>query len=214
MRRFKSSLSMCFPHKYWVKEWQTYHNKTHDDVKCKEKYQIHRITPPVTFVYDDQTKHRCLICKTPRLDALAVINWLAYHICVDGGLIRYGCRIYMLNPIDKTDINYPQGRCDSIVFDKQDLWFVEFKMNSTTTLDAQQWEDLKDGMKQLKGFIFNLRCKMGLKRTPLHRYYTLKHQHCTVCMKTYPRMNVSRNNYLEKFRQETGLKLQQSIVIP
>ena len=204
---------MCFPHKYWVKEWQTYHNKTLSNVKCKEKYQIHRITPPVTYVYDDQTKHRCLVCKTPRPGALAVIDRFAYHICVDGGLIRYGSRVYMFDPIDKIDTNYPQGRCDSIVFDKQDLWFVEFKMNSTTTLDAQQWEDLKDGMKQLKGFIFNLRCKMGLKRTPLHRYYKLKHQHCIVCMKTYPRMNVLRNNYLEKFRQETGLKLQQSILI-
>lgn len=103
MRRFKSSLSMCFPHKYWVKEWQTYHNKTHDDVKCKEKYQIHRITPPLTYVYDDQTQHRCFVCKTLRTDALAVNNWNAYHICVDGGLIRFGCRIYMLDPIYKTN---------------------------------------------------------------------------------------------------------------
>lgn len=208
MRRFKSSLSMCFPHKYWVKEWQTHHNKTHDDVKCKEKYQIHRITPPVTYVYDDQTQHRCLVCKTTRPDALAVNNWNAYHICVDGGLIRYRFTNYMF------DYKYPQGRCDSIIFDIRDLWFVEFKMNTTTSLDDRLWKDMKEGMQQLKGFIYNLRCKMAKKHTPLHRYYTLKHQHCIICMKTYPRMNVSRNNHLEKFRQETGIKLQQTVAIP
>ena len=205
---------MCFPHKYWIKEWQFYHNKTHNDVKCKEKYRTDRITPPVTFVYDDQAFHRCLVCKTSRPDALAVNNMNAYHICVDGGLIRYGCRIYMLNPIDKIDPNYPQGRCDSIVFDRRNLWFVEFKMTTTTTLDAQLWEDMKDGMKQLKHFIYNLRCKMAKKRTPLHLYFRVSHQHCTICMNSYPQMNISRNNYLENFRMETGIKLQQSVVIP
>ena len=189
MRRFKSSLSMCFPHKYWVKEWQTYHNKTHDDVKCKEKYQIHRITPPVTYVYDDQTQHRCLVCKTTRPDALAVNNRNAYHICVDGGLIRYRFTNYMF------DYKYPQGRCDSIIFDIRDLWFVEFKMNTTTSLDDRLWKDMKEGMQQLKDFIYNLRCKMAKKHTPLHRYFKVNHQHCIICMKTYPRMNVSRNNH-------------------
>ena len=33
MKHFKCSLRMCFPHKVWVKEWQTYHNKTHDNIK-------------------------------------------------------------------------------------------------------------------------------------------------------------------------------------
>ncbi len=199
---------MCFPHKLWVKEWQTYHNRTHDDVKCKEKYQIHRITTPVSYVYDDQNKHRCLVCKTPRPDALAVINWFAYHICVDGGLIRFGCRNYM------SDFNYPQGRCDSIVFDRNDLWFVEFKMNVTSVLDDQLWSDFSAGMMQLCGFINNLRYKMAKKHTPLHRYFKVNHQHCTICMNSYPKMNPSRNNHLEYFRLETGIKLQQLVTIP
>lgn len=208
MRRFKSSLSMCFPHKYWVKEWQTYHNRTHDDVKCKEKYKIHRITPPVTYVYDDQTTHRCLVCKTPRPDALAVVNWLAYHICVDGGLIRYRFVNYMF------DDKYKQGRCDSLIFDIHDLWFVEFKMNTTTSLDDQLWKDMKKGMQQLQEFIYNLRCKMTKKHTPLSHYFKVSHQHCTICMNSYPKMSASRNNHLEHFRMETGIKLQQSVVIP
>ena len=199
---------MCFPHKYWVKEWQTYHNRTHDDVKCKEKYQIHRITPTVSYVYDDQNKHRCLVCKTPRPDALAVINWFASHICVDGGLIRYRFPNYMF------DDKYPLGRCDSIIFDMRDLWFVEFKMNTTTSLDDQLWKDMKVGMQQLKDFIYNLRCKMAKKRTPLHRYFKASHQHCTICMNSYPKMNPSRNNHLEHFRLETGIKLQQLVAIP
>lgn len=199
---------MCFPHKYWVKEWQTYHNKKHDDVRCKEKYQIHRTTPPVSYVYDDQTKHRCLICKTPRPDALAVSNWNANHICVDGGLIRYGATYYMFN--DK----YPRGRCDSIIFDKYDLWFVEFKMNTTTSLDEQLWKDMKVGMQQLKDFIYNLRCKMSKKRTPLNHYFKVGHQHCTICMNRYPKMSPSRNNQLEHFRMETGIKLQLLVAIP
>ena len=95
MKHFKCSLRMCFPHKVWVKEWQTYHNKTHDNIKCKEKYHIDCITPPVTYVYDDNTRHCCFVCKTPRPDALVVNNWNAYHVCVDGGLIRFGCRNYM-----------------------------------------------------------------------------------------------------------------------
>ena len=169
MKHFKCSLRMCFPHKVWVKEWQTYHNKTHDNI------------------------------KTPRPDALVVNNWSAYHVCVDGGLIRFGCRNYMC------DYKYPQGRCDSMVFDSNDLWFVEFKMNTTSTLDDHLWEDLKDGMGQLKDFIYNFRCKMAHKRTPLHRYFRLSHQHCTVCMKTYPAMSVQRNNHLEEFRLETGI---------
>ena len=205
---------MCFPHKYWVKEWQRYHNMTHNDVKCKEKYPIHRIIPPVSYVYDDQIKHRCFVCYTPRPDVLTVNNWNAHNICVDGGLIRFGCRIYMLNSIKKPDPNYPQGRCDSIVFDRQNLWFVEFKMNTTTTLDAQQWEDMKDGMNQLKDFIYNLRCKMARKHTPLNNYFKVSHQHCTVCMKNYPTMSVSRLNHLELFRLETGIKLQQLVAIP
>lgn len=208
MRRFKCSLGMCFPHKYWVKEWQTYRNKIHGDAKCKEKYQIHRITPPVSYVYDDQTKHRCYICKTPRPDALAVSNWRANHICVDGGLIRYGFPNYMFN--DK----YPHGRCDSIIFDMHDLWFVEFKMNTTTSLDAQLWEDMKVGMQQLRDFIYNLRCKMSKKRTPLNHYFKIGHQHCTICMNRYPKMSLSRNNHLERFRLETGIKLQQLVAIP
>jgi len=208
MRHFKCSLAMCFPHKYWVKEWQKYHNKKHNDVKCKERYRIDRITPPVSFVYDDITKHRCFVCKKPRPDALSVINWFAYHICVDGGLIRFGCRKYM------SDFNYPQGRCDSIVFDRKDLWFVEFKMNATSVLDDQLWEDYKDGMMQLEGFIYNLRCKMAMKRTPLNRYFKISHQHCTICMNQYPLMNSSRNNHLEHFRLKTGIKLQQLVTIP
>lgn len=214
MKRFKCSLAMCFPHKYWVKEWQCYNNKTHNNVKCKEKYRIDRIMPPVAFVIDDRTIHRCFVCKTLRADALTVNNWNAYHICVDGGLIRFGCRIYMLDPIFRQNSKFPQGRCDSIVFDRKDLWFVELKMNTTTALDMQLWENLKDGMKQLKDFIYNLRCKMARKRTPLDLYFKLSHQHCTVCMKSYPRMNISRNNYLEKFRQDTGIKLQLTVMIP
>ena len=199
---------MCFPHKYWVKEWQSYHNRTHNDIKCKEKYQIHRITPPVSYVYDDQTTQRCLVCKPPRPDALAVINWFAYHICVDGGLIRYRFANYMF------DIKYTQGRCDSLIFDIHDLWFVEFKMNTTSTLDGQLWKDLQEGIKQLKSFIFDLRCKMAHKRIPLHRYFRLSHQHCTVCMKSYPLMNTKRNTYLENFRIETGIKVEQLVIIP
>jgi hypothetical protein len=148
------------------------------------------------------------VCKIPRSDALAVNNWFAYHICVDGGLIRFGCRNYM------SDFNYPQGRCDSIVFDRKDLWFVEFKMNATSVLDDQLWNDFKDGMRQLQEFIYNLRCKMTKKRTPLHRYFKVGHQHCTICMNKYPVMNPSRNNRLERFRLETGIKLQQSLAIP
>jgi hypothetical protein len=199
---------MCFPHKVWLREWQLYHNKTHNNIKCKEKYHIDRITSPVTYVYDDNTSHRCFVCKTARPDALTVKNWNAYHVCVDGGLIRFGCRNYMFN------FQYPQGRCDSMVFDNRDLWFVEFKMNTTTILDDQLWNDLKDGMQQIREFIHNLRSKMAHKRTPLHKYFRLSHQHCTVCMRCYPRMNTKRNTYLEEFRIETGIKLQQLVVIP
>jgi len=208
MKHFKCSLRMCFPHKVWVKEWQTYHNKTHDNIKCKEKYHIDCITPPVTYVYDDNTSHCCFVCKTPRPDALVVNNWNAYHVCVDGGLIRFGYHNSIPN------FKCSQRRCDSMIFDNRNIWFVEFKMNTTSILDVQLWEDLKDGMKQLKGFILDLRCKMAHKCTPLHRYFRLSHQHCTVCMQKYPIMNTKRNTYLEKFRIETGIKVQQLIAIP
>ena len=154
---------------------------------------------PVTYVYDDNTRHRCFVCKTPRPDALIVNNWNSYHVCVDGGLIRYGYH----NSIQYFKCS--QRRCDSMVFDNTDLWFVELKMNTTSIIDVQLWEDLKDGMRQLKEFIIDLRCKMAHKRTPLHRYFRLSHQHCTVCMKTYPAMSVQRNNHLEEFRLETGI---------
>lgn len=208
MKHFKCSLGMCFPHKFWVKEWQTYHNKKHDGVKCKEKYTFEPITPPVTFIYDDRTRHRCFACKMSRPDALALNNFFAYHICVDGGLIRYGCTNYM------HDSKYPRGRCDSLIFNQKDLWFVEFKMNTTTLMDEQLWNDMKDGMKQLKGFIYNLRCKMSMKRTPLYRYFKLNHQHCLICMNKYPKMSTSRNNHLEEFRLDTGIKLQCQTTIP
>lgn len=208
MKHFKCSLRMCFPHKVWVKEWQTYHNQTHDDIKCKEKYQIVRITPPVAYVYDDNTVHRSFVCKTYRPDALAVNNWNAFHVCVDGGLIRFG--YHNTIPYYKCS----QERCDSMVFDDRDLWLVEFKMNTTSNLDIQLWNDLKKGMNQLKCFIFDLRGKMAGKRTPLHRYYLLSHQHCTICMKNYPKMSPTRNNHLEHFRLETGIKLQQLVAIP
>lgn len=208
MKRFTCSLGKCFPHSMWVKEWQRYHAMHHDNIKCKEKYHIDRIKYPVAYIYDDTTKHRCYVCDSSRPDALEVRRWAAWHICVDGGLIRYGKRNYMGNA------TCPQGRCDSMVFDKQDLWFIEFKMNTTSLLDKQLWDDLKDGMVQIKDFVQNLRRKMATKRTPLHRYYSLCHQHCTVCMKYYPTMNITRNNYLELFRKETGIKLQQLTTIP
>lgn len=77
---------------------------------------------------------------------------------------------------------------------------------------------MKEGMGQLSDFICNLRRKMAIKHTPLERYYSQGnengHQHCTICMRKYPTMNVSRNNYLEKFRKKTNIKLQQLVVIP
>lgn len=199
---------MCFPHKMWVKEWQRYHEKHHDHIKCKKKYLVERIVTPVCYIYDDLDDHRCYVCRNRKTDSLTVRGWNAYHICVDGGLIRFGCRNYM------GDYRFPQGRCDSMVFDRDDLWFVEFKLNATTTQDKQLWADLKDGMSQLSGFLYNLRYKMAKKRTPLERYYSLNHQHCTVCMKEYPKMTVSRNNEFERFRLKTGLKLQQLMEIP
>lgn len=208
MRRFKSSLSMCFPHKYWVKEWQSYHNKTHNNIKCKEKYLIDCITLPVSYAYDDNTCHRCFVSKTFRPDALVINNWSAYHVCVDGGLIRFGYHNTIPN------FKCSQRRCDSMIFDNRNIWFVEFKMNATSILDLKLWEDLKDGMEQLKGFILDLRYKMAHKRTPLHRYFHLSNQHCTVCMHKYPLMNTKRNTYLEKFRTETGIKVQQLVAIP
>jgi len=208
MKHFKCSLRMCYPHKVWVKEWMTYHNQTLNNIKCKEKFQIDCITPPVAYIYDDKARHRCLVCKTPRLDSLAINNWQAYHVCVDGGLIRFGYH----NTIPSFLCS--QRRCDSIVFDNRDIWFVEFKMNTTSPIDIQLWNEMKDGMKQLKGFIFDLRCKMAHKRTPLHCYYRLCHQHCTVCMRRYPLMNTKRNTYLEEYRIETGVKFQQLVAIP
>ena len=79
MKHFKCSLRMCYPHKVWVKEWMTYHNQTLNNIKCKEKFQIDCITPPVAYIYDDKSRHRCLVCKTPRLDSLAINNWQAYY---------------------------------------------------------------------------------------------------------------------------------------
>lgn len=210
MKSFVCSLRMCFPHKFWVKELQGFRNqhKMNNSVKCREKFIVERVYPPVGYIYDDQVNHCCFVSSSSRSDALSVHNWLAWHICVDGGLIRYGCRNYM------GDYNYPQGRCDSIVFDNKNLWFVEMKMDTTTSLDSQLWRDLKNGMGQLKDFILNLRIKMAAKHTPLHRYYSVTHQNCTVCMKRYPIMNTSRNNHLEAFRLATGIKLRQLNSIP
>lgn len=212
MKHFKCKLRMCFPHKMWVKEWQRYQSRHHDHVKCKEMYVIERVTPPVAYVIDDLLKHRSFVCKKYQADALTVNEWKAWHICVDGGLIRYGARNYM------GDFRFPQGRCDSIVFDRNDLWFIEFKMETTSILDKQLWSDMKAGMEQLSDFIMNLRYKMAEKRTPLERFYCISddvsHQHCTICMKHYPTMSVLRNNELEKFRMETGIKLMQTLVIP
>lgn len=101
-----------------------------------------------------------------------------------------------------------------MVFDRNDLWFVELKMNTISVLDNQLWNDVNEAMDQLNDFVHDLRCKMSNKRTPLHRYYSLNRQHCTVCMKSYPRMNTERNNQLEHFRLETGIKLQLRALIP
>ena len=210
MKSFVCSLRMCFPHKYWVKELQLFRNqnKMNNSIRCKKKFSMERVLPPVAYIYDDQVAHRCFVCSTSRLDALSIHNWQAWHICVDGGLIRYGCRNYM------GDFQYPQGRCDSLVFDNKDLWFVEMKMNTTTSLDTQLWDNLASGMGQLKDFIFNLRVKLAAKHTPLQRYYSIAHQNCTVCMKRYPMMNTSRNNQLEDFRLSTGIKLKLLNSIP
>lgn len=208
MRHFKSSLGMCFPHKMWVKEWQTYHNKHHDKQRCKDKYVFELIVPPAGYIYDDKAKHKSFVCNTANMQTVTIQNWLSHHLCVDGGLIRYGKRNYM----EGQTIRF--GRCDSIVFDNNDLWFIELKMDVTSTLDIQLWRELKGGMRQISDFMFNIRFKMSKKRTPLEKYFTLYHQHCAVCMKTYPKMNTARNNYLENFRIETGVKLSKQTVIP
>ncbi len=208
MKHFKSALGMCFPHKVWVKEWQNYHNKSNNHVLCKKKYVIEHISTTDAYIYDDPSLHLSIASKSPRTDALVVHKWDAFHVCVDGGLIRYGCRSYM------PDFGFPQGRCDSLVFDSKDLWFVELKMNATSVLDTQKWANLSDGMGQLKDFILNLRSKMAAKRTPLHHFYSVVNQHCTVSMRSYPTMNVSRNNTLERFRIESGIRLQLLNVIP
>ena len=174
-------------------------------------YTIERLFDSSLYAYDCKSSKRTFFTAsdTNKDKSLIIINKRnneIIHICIDGGIIKYGLEDYVGDGITR-------GRCDCMIFDDNKLLLVEFKMDvEPLTRDKTLWKNYSHAMKQIKDFFIYLKASFLQKGNELHKFYSDDNIIPIICMKynqnVHHRRNVQRNNEKEKFRQETQLKIQ------
>ena len=173
-------------------------------------YEVDQETATTLFAYDDKSLARTFLTAddTNKEKSLHIGNAngkTIFHICVDGGLIAYGQEDYVGDGTTR-------GRFDCMIFDNDQLLLVEFKMDiDPTTADKSRWKNFSKAMRQIKDFYLHLNKCFALSENPLQEFYTDDRIIPIICMKHPPSIdlirNVQRNTEKEKFRTQTGLKV-------
>lgn len=118
------------------------------------------------------------------------------HVCVDGGMITYGCEDYVGD--GKT-----HGRCDCMVFSDSRLFLVELKCNLTTIKDKKRWKAASEAMGQIGDYYDYLQSQIKEKGQSLSDFFSTNHIKAVVCMSPKPLLrpvNTQRLTNIERFR--------------
>lgn len=174
-------------------------------------YDVFTSEKEYLFVYDDSVSRRTYMQEdnTNLAKSMQIVNLNRYkvsHICIDGGLIKYGLYDYVGDGLS-------HGRNDCMVYTDAELLLIELKMDvDEESMDKTRWGRYSDAMHQISDFYLYLKKKMDEKGHPIDMYYTQSSIHPIVCMKNPPKLSAQRNNEKEKFRIKTQLKIETSVV--
>ncbi len=174
-------------------------------------YTIDRLCGTTLYAYDCSSSRRTFLVESDanKDKSLKIINKRGceiIHICIDGGIIRYGLEDYVGDGV-------PRGRCDCMIFNNNELLLVEFKMDvEPSTKDKTLWKNFSHAMTQIKDFFLYLKASLQQGGEDISTFYSNDNIIPIICMKygpnIHPKRNVQRNNEKEKFRVETQLKIQ------
>ena len=147
---------------------------------------------------DDANMNRALIIQNPSKKEIV-------HICIDGGVIRYGKKCY-----DYVGDGKPHGRPDCMVFSDDKLLFVELKMDMQTESDKGRWARYSEAVGQLQDFLCNYFIPMySVHNDKIENYYKKGNYYSVICMKSAPvlvgKRNSQRQTRRELFRTTTNM---------
>lgn len=118
------------------------------------------------------------------------------HICVDGGLLKKG---------------EGGSRFDCMVFDDIKLLLIEFKLNVTSTNENTLHKRFSDGINQIKEYFLNLKKQFSDSGDDINNYFKNENIISIIGVKKETKIgykwNTQRNSQREKFRKETGSKI-------
>lgn len=174
-------------------------------------YTIDCLCGTTLYAYDCSSSRRTFLVESDanKDKSLKITNKRGceiIHICIDGGIIRYGLEDYVGDGV-------PRGRCDCMIFNNNKLLLVEFKMDvEPSTKDKTLWKNFSHAMTQIKDFFLYLKASLQQGGEDISTFYSNDNIIPIICMKygpnIHPKRNVQRNNEKEKFRVETLLKIQ------
>lgn len=173
------------------------------EVFTSRSFQETTLNDENLYVYDDDTQKVTIMTSSFVEKSFHIENSninRVTHICIDGDFIPFG-------QYDYVGDNQERGRNDFIAFNDGVLLFVELKLNvSEETTDKGKWKNFSKGMKQLEDFI-----KYFMENFPVYSFYDENNVKAIVCMSFYPsfeaRKNTQRNGEINKFYEETGIRI-------
>ena len=118
-------------------------------------YTIDRLCGTTLYAYDCSSSRRTFLVESDanKDKSLKITNKRGceiIHICIDGGIIRYGLEDYVGDGV-------PRGRCDCMIFNNNKLLLVEFKMDvEPSTKDKTLWKNFSHAMTQIKDFFLSI----------------------------------------------------------
>ena len=169
------------------------------------------------YVFDEKFKNELgeddgrtyMISNTTNKDKSLVIENNSekeiIHICIDGGIIRYGRRCP-----DYVGDGKPHGRPDCLIFSDNKLVFVELKMNMQSDEDKGVFKNYKKALEQLQDFLCNFFIPQYANHNDkIENYYFKGNYYSIICMKIPPRLTGHRNTELQNkrvaFRNATNM---------
>lgn len=155
-------------------------------------YTVDRLYSTPLYAYDCSSSKRTFLVESDANEAksLKIINDKRseiIHICIDGGIIKYGLEDYVGDGV-------PRGRCDCMIFDDNQLLFVEFKMDiEPLTKDKTLWKNFSHAMKQIKDFFLYLKESLQQEGKDLSAFYSNDNIIPIICMKYGPNIVTIQN---------------------
>lgn len=168
-----------------------------------------RLSDNLLYAYDSKADQRTFMTADERKkdDSLCIDNpngITVAHICIDGGIVKYGLEKYQGDGL-------VHERCDCMVFTDTMLRLVEFKMDATSTADKSVWRNCSDAMRAIRDFATYMYRVFQQHNDDFRNYYPLHAASAIVCIKKLPGMLPKRNSQRltekDKFTAATNLKV-------